>query len=227
MNVINEEYGKAWRTFGEESWPIALHWSPYFRNLVTMVEGQLQRWWVVVEGILVAISTSSWLVVLHNDDLLWFFTTMVFGGTSQKPHSPISCPSLLPKKDQRYLRHPVTRKVIKGVREFRLYLWLYGSLPCQIRRVFLFPTPSPRWKLAFDKTGCLHLSAELVRYFRGKTWVPRNDGGHGGSFWGGHPVIGCSTNNSLIKSQSGGKWGQKQLSVTFTKSRCQLHFLVW
>ena len=149
------------------------------------------------------------------------------GGTSQKPHSPISCLPLLPKKDQRYLRHPVTRKVIKGVREFRFYLWLYGSLPCQIRRVSLFPTLPPRWKLAFDKTGCLQLSAELVRYFRGKTWVPRNDGGHGGSFWGGHPVIGCSTNNSLIKSQSGGKWGQKQLSVTFTKSRCLLHFLVW
>ena len=31
------------------------------------------------------------------------------------------------------------------------------------------PNPSPRWKLAFDKTGCLYLSAELVRYFRGKT----------------------------------------------------------
>ena len=93
---------------------------------MTMVEGQLQRWWVVVEGILVAISTSSGLVVLHNDDLLWFFTTMVFGGTSQKPHSPISCLSLLPKKwlqeNQSYL-HPVTRTsclfdLIKGSFKF-------------------------------------------------------------------------------------------------------------
>ena len=80
------------------------------------------RWWVFNGGTV----GSCW----------WYLK----GGTSQKPHSPISCLSLLPKKDQRYLRHPVTRKVIKGVREFRLYLWLYGSLPCQIRRVFLFPT---------------------------------------------------------------------------------------
>ena len=97
---------------------------------MTMVEGQLQRWWVVVEGILVDISTSSWFVVLHNAGLLWYFTTMVFGGTSQKPHSPISCLSLLPKKwlqeNQSYL-HPVTQSclfdLIKGSFKFTLNLF--------------------------------------------------------------------------------------------------------
>ena len=43
-----------------------------------MVEGRLQRWLVVVEGILVAISTSSWLVILHNDGLWWQFTETTF-----------------------------------------------------------------------------------------------------------------------------------------------------
>ena len=81
-----------------------------------MVEGQLQRWWVVVEGILVDISTSSWLVVLHNDGLWWHFTETTFTDFL----------SLLPKKwlqeNQSYL-HPVTRTsclfdLIKGSFKF-------------------------------------------------------------------------------------------------------------